>query len=231
MQKLEKLCILDCSCRETLFENKLTVKLFHGIVECDVYHLPSGEFPENYMRNYIGCVITGSKSCCMDETLPYRDTLMQMIRDMITADFPLLGICFGAQIIALTHFGSSHVTTMKKLDQLPEYGFKWIELLKQDPIFQNCPSKFKAAVSHEDCFYDIESTARTTQWKYHAFRIEDKKIWGLQFHPEFTGQDALDVYNSFVNRTVVHEFDGCSDEIVSKQIATNFYNLCIEGSK
>lgn len=230
---MKKICIFDCSDRIGLFENILTTKLFKGYVETEVFHLTSLEWPfktqdlnemyEKIANTYQGVIITGSKSSCMDDSLSYISDLIKMIQIFVKNNFPLLGICFGAQVIALSHYGRESVSKMEEVNKEPEFGFKYITLLQDDEIFENCPNKFKATVSHEDCFHkSIKSLASTDHWGYHAFRIDKLKIWGVQFHPEILGKDAIDLFNGFKGRKVVHEFDGYPDEDVAHQIAKNF---------
>lgn len=232
---MKKICIFDCSDRIGLFENILTTKLFKNYVELDVFHLPSSEWPfktkdlqemfENISKSYHGVVITGSKSSCMDDTLSYISDLTKIIQIFIKNNFPLLGICFGAQVIALAHYGRESVSKMVEVNKEPEFGFKFIKILQKDELFENCPTTFKATVSHEDCFHKgINSLACTEHWNYHAFRVDSLKVWGVQFHPEILGNDAIDLFNGFKGRKVVHEFEGYPDEDVAFQIAKNFVN-------
>jgi GMP synthase (glutamine-hydrolysing) len=60
---------------------------------------------------------------------------------------------------------------------------------KVDPLFSKVPEAFTAQMSHGDVVTilppDAVPLARNDHWDYQAFRVGDR-IWGTQFHPEFT---------------------------------------------
>jgi GMP synthase (glutamine-hydrolysing) len=98
----------------------------------------------------------------------------------------LLGICYGAEILALTLGG-----TIKKMDKLHN-GIQEIEVLKSNPI---CENKIKVFESHsylvsklDSCF---EQIAKSDYCKYEIFQYVNHKIFGTQFHPEMSYDGKL----------------------------------------
>ncbi len=95
---------------------------------------------------------------------------------------PLLGICFGHQLI--THvFGG----TVAK-GAAAEYGISEISVDKEGTLFKNVPKKFKAWVSHFDeakkAPKEFKVLAHSSTCKIESMEHETKKIYSVQFHPE-----------------------------------------------
>jgi GMP synthase (glutamine-hydrolysing) len=110
----------------------------------------------------------------------------KIIKNAVLEKTPLLGICYGAEILALTLGG-----TIKKMDKLYN-GIQEIEVLKPNPI---CENKIKVFESHsylvsklDSCFVQI---AKSDYCKYEIFQHVNHKIFGTQFHPEMSDDGKL----------------------------------------
>jgi GMP synthase (glutamine-hydrolysing) len=107
---------------------------------------------------------------------------------------PLLGICYGSEIIALTLGGSlrrmarhvqGQITIEPKSNPLTS-GKKQVTVYESHGYcVARLPPNFVALAGSQDC-------------KYEMFAHETKKIFGTQFHPEKSGDDGLDIIASFV---------------------------------
>ena len=95
---------------------------------------------------------------------------------------PLLGICFGHQLIA--HALGGKVEKGKSA----EYGIAKITIDDADGIFAGVPREINAWVSHFDEVKKIPegfvSLAHSQTCAHEAMRHKTKKIFGVQFHPE-----------------------------------------------
>jgi GMP synthase (glutamine-hydrolysing) len=106
---------------------------------------------------------------------------------------PLLGICYGHQMIAHTFGGKVEKGASA------EYGTGEIEIDDEDAIFRGAPKKLKAWVSHFDQVTalpkDFIKLAHSETCAIEAMRHRERPIFGLQFHPEVWhtehGEDML----------------------------------------
>lgn len=97
-------------------------------------------------------------------------------------DVPLLGICFGHQMIA-------HVLGGKvEKGASAEYGITRISVDDEDLIFRGIPKEFNAWVSHFDEVKimppEFILLAHSKTCKIEAMRHKSRDIYSVQFHPE-----------------------------------------------
>lgn len=109
---------------------------------------------------------------------------------------PLLGICYGAEIIALTLGGS--IKKMPRSVQGP------IEIAAAPNALTGDKARLSVYESHGFCVArlppEFERLASSQYCEYEMFAHREKKIFGTQFHPEKSGQDGQDLIASFATR-------------------------------
>ena len=118
--------------------------------------------------------------------------------NFLKLDLPILGICFGYQDLATKLGGRVEAATNR------EYGEAWVEKVNtdcDDHLLDGIPSKFKVWMSHGDSVVELpKGTDLLLQSKSGpaAFRIADKRLWGLQFHPEvYHSQYGTELFENF----------------------------------
>ncbi len=98
------------------------------------------------------------------------------------AEFPVLGICFGHQLIG-TAFG----TGMTDLGQMVR-RFENVNVLNHNPLFENLPSTISVAASHRQVLDRVPEgfvrLAQSATSDIEAISHRSLPIFGLQFHPE-----------------------------------------------
>ncbi len=103
------------------------------------------------------------------------------------APFPILGICFGHQLI-----GYAFGTGMRDLGQMVR-RFEPVEILDHHPLFNGLPSTITVAESHRQVLDKIPDgfscLAQSATSKIEAIHHESLPVYGLQFHPERADQD------------------------------------------
>ena len=146
------------------------LKVFCDLKPCDL----SIEEIKKYAP--VGIIFTGGPNSVYDDGSPLVD------KEIFSLGIPILGICYGAQVIAHMLGG--------KVEHAPasEYGKREFSFVKDSPLSEDIPRTSVCWMSHTDLvtavpagFYKLASTATCP---YTVFGNEKQKIYGVQFHPE-----------------------------------------------
>ncbi len=124
----------------------------------------------------IGIIFTGGPNSVYDEKSPH------VSREIFELGIPVLGICYGCQLIAYTLGGKvEHAQTS-------EYGKRELTMIKETPMSEGIPQKSICWMSHTDHVTAVpqgfEILATTESCPITVYGSEEKKIYGIQFHPE-----------------------------------------------
>lgn len=142
-----------------------------------------------------GVIITGSHAMVTDN-LPWSLAIESWIRDSQAHTIPILGICYGHQLIAKALGG-----VVDFHPQGIEIGTVEVELSSEnaqtDALFKELPAgKFSAHVTHSQSVRQLPQNAvhlaKNDFEANHAFRVGES-IWGVQFHPEFK-ESVMNIY-------------------------------------
>ncbi len=131
-------------------------------------------------------LVTGSGAMVSDRE-PWSEATASWLRQAHDAGTPMLGVCYGHQLIAHAFGG--------RIDYHPagrEMGTHTIERSaagREDALFGNAPATFVAQLTHRQSVIDVPQQAvvlaRSAHDSCQAFRI-GARTWGVQFHPEFS---------------------------------------------
>ena len=121
-------------------------------------------------------VFSGSPANVYQKKAPLPDSRILKSR------LPILGICYGLQLIG--HLLSGKVKRAPRR----EYGFSELFVDTRDGLFDKLPKKLTCWMSHGDQLVELpkgfEPLAHTPNSRYAAIRDRERKIYGVQFHPE-----------------------------------------------
>lgn len=144
-------------------------------VYCD---LKPCSMPIEKIKEYapIGIIFTGGPNSVYDERSPHIG------KEIFSLGIPVLGICYGAQLIAYTLGGSvEHAETS-------EYGKREFSFVKGSPLSDGIPKTSVCWMSHTDLVTGLpkgfDVLASTATCPNTVFGNEKDKIYGVQFHPE-----------------------------------------------
>ncbi|MCL4329995.1 MAG: GMP synthase subunit A [Candidatus Thermoplasmatota archaeon] len=141
-----------------------------------------------------GLILSGGAPSIVSE-LDKLGNISNFIEDL---SIPILGICVGAQFIAL-HFGGEVGP-----GKTPEFGRTTIEMVRHDGIFSSLPETFTAWENHNDEVRKLPESlvlaGSSRNCPVQAFFHEKRAIYGVQFHPEVHDtQNGLELFSSFVS--------------------------------
>ena len=134
--------------------------------------------------NYDGYIITGSKYSVYDN-IKWIDKLKYDLLSIIEREKPMLGICFGHQLLAEVLGGN-----VCKNSKGWELGSYRVQLTKEgidSPLFNGLSSNEIFYESHQDVVESppLNSTVLANSAKGNQSFVMNKNIYGVQFHPEF----------------------------------------------
>lgn len=168
----DKILILD-------FGSQYTQLIARRVRELDVYceiH-PYNHFPEpdKYTK---GIILSGSPCSVLDDGAPDLDISGW-------EEYPILGVCYGAQLLAHKYGGK--VTPSEHR----EYGrAKLAHINAHYDLLKEIEIGSQVWMSHGDTITelpeDFQIIANTESIPVAAYKVEDKPIYGIQFHPEVT---------------------------------------------
>ena len=141
----------------------------------------------NSLSNYDSFILSGR----MRNEKKINAVNSKIITYCVENDCKLLGICYGAEILALALGG-----TIKKTSKIQK-GMQSIQIITANSICNNSLNVFE---SHN---YEISklpneliALAKSDNCRYEIIQYEEKPIFGVQFHPEMS-QDGNDLIEKF----------------------------------
>lgn len=173
---MQKVLILD-------FGGQYNQLIARRVRECHVYcevH-PAGEMDLEAIRSFapIGIILSGGPNSVYAENAP------RLPQDIFSLGIPILGICYGCQLMAYQLGGTVQPAAP---DTAREYGRTLTNLDNSDVLFSDCGSDSITWMSHSDYISCVPEgftvTARTSVCPTAAFSCPERKLYGVQFHPE-----------------------------------------------
>lgn len=173
---LDKILILD-------FGSQYTQLIARSIRELNVYcEIQPCTKPIDYSSAIKGVILSGSPYSVNDEFAPKPDVLA------IASKVPVLGVCYGAQLIAQSTGGVVGKSAHR------EYGRAHLDNIVADPLFAAIENGSQVWMSHSDSVKELATSltciATTASIPVAAFKAAEGftpfPMYGIQFHPEVT---------------------------------------------
>ena len=139
-----------------------------------------------------GVILSGSPYSVNDPEAP-KPSL-----DAFKSKLPLLGVCYGAQLLAQMAGGTVKGAPSR------EYGRAMLTVVDaEDPLMVGLPSPTQVWMSHGDTITDIPAgfhiIGSTENVRVAAYHIEGERTWGIQFHPEvYHSTDGTQLLRNYV---------------------------------
>jgi GMP synthase-like glutamine amidotransferase len=158
-----------------------------GVV-VDIRQVHVGERLPPDVADFAGVVVMGGPMAAhSDRGFPSRQAELGLLADAIVRGVPTMGVCLGAQLLALAGGGRVYPGAAG-----PEVGWAPIDLTDQaveDPLLGALPDQLTVLHWHGDTFDAPPGSAHlasSSRYPAQAFRT-GSRAWGLQFHLEVDG--------------------------------------------
>lgn len=132
-------------------------------------------------------VLGGPMSAHDHERAPWLPEVIELLRKATTAGTPTLGVCLGAQLLAVATGGY-----VEPGEDGPELGAGLVakrDAATFDPVFRELPLTPDVVQWHYDVITDLPPAglllAASVRYPHQAFRVGEQ-AWGMQFHIEAT---------------------------------------------
>ena len=166
------------------------------------------------IREYapVGIIFTGGPNSVYDAGSPHVD------RAIFDLGIPVLGICYGCQLIAYTLGGTvEHAATS-------EYGRRTFSFCKSSPLSEGIPETSVCWMSHTDRVTAVPEgfsvLATTESCPVTVFGSDEKRVYGIQFHPEVVHSEYGNrMLENFLYRVCGAHGDWTMKNYVSEQVA------------
>jgi len=174
--------------------------------ECNVYCeiLPYTVKLEKIKEiNPKGIIFTGGPNSVYDPASPHYTS------EVFSLGIPVLGICYGCQLMAYA-LGGNVISAAD--NSVSEYGKTDTHYDSSCVLFQNIPESGVSWMSHRDYINEVPEGFRITATTEHcpvaAMANEEKKLYGVQFHPEVNHTE----HGSDMLRAFLYDVCGCKGE-------------------
>jgi len=183
---MQKIVILDFGSQTTQLIGRRVRELN---TFCEI--LPPDRYPADD-DDVIGVILSGSPRSVHDASTPSAQLLERFVGRL-----PVLGICYGAQLMAHTGGGTVARTAAH------EYGrAALVSLDAQDPLLMGIDKGSQVWMSHGDTITALpagcHAIGSTHDVPVAAWAASDKPVWGVQFHPE--------VSHTTIGKTLLRNF-------------------------
>ncbi len=169
---MEKIIVLD-------FGGQYNQLIARRVRECNVYcevHPYTMSLEEIQAAAPKGIIFTGGPNSVYDETSPHYQ------KEIFELGIPILGICYGSQLMAYTLGGQVATAPVS------EYGHTEVTVNPADPLFAGVSEETVCWMSHTDYIAKLpegfQATGHTKDCPVAAMSDVERKLYATQFHPE-----------------------------------------------
>lgn len=162
-------------------------------LKLDIVSGHQGRMPPSTVQHHDAVLVLGGGFLPDDDArAPWLAPTRGLVRDALDTGTPVLGICLGAQLLALVAGG-----VVEGDVGAPEAGSTPIrrrDAADGDPLFGALPDRFPAIEHHVDAITKLPTDAvwlaESDRCPIQGFRV-GATAWGTQFHPEVTPDRLL----------------------------------------
>jgi GMP synthase (glutamine-hydrolysing) len=152
-----------------------------------VVHAFDGALPASLLDDVQAVILGGSNHSTIVD-FPNAAAIEALVAEAADRGLPLLGLCFGHQLIAKV-LGGTVIHDLAGKER-GTYAITLTPDAAADPLFRVMPPSFLAQCSHQDRVAvpppGSVVLASSALCPVHAYALPGRRIYGVQFHPELT---------------------------------------------
>jgi GMP synthase (glutamine-hydrolysing) len=165
----------------------------------------------NEKFNVKGLILSGGPSSVYEPNAP------KLNPRILEVDLPILGLCYGHQLLAQLTNGKVEPATCK------EYGIAQVTIDKPVGVLEGLSEKEKVWMSHGDTVFapppEFEALAHTENCPVAAFRHKQKPIYGLQWHPEVIHtENGMRMLRNFIFQVCKCQANWQMEDLIGKMV-------------
>lgn len=206
MKHHQKILILD-------FGSQYTQLIARRIRECKVYsEIHASDLPIEKIKEEKpnGIILSGGPMSVYEEYSP------KINNEIFELGIPILGICYGLQLIVLNHIGKVEPADKR------EYGKTRIRVSIKDELLNNIPDESIVWMSHGDYVTKIPQdfiiTSESENSPVCSISNHEKKIYGVQFHPEVAHTE----YGKNIIENFIFDICNCTQDWTTSNFISSF---------
>jgi GMP synthase (glutamine-hydrolysing) len=180
--------IVDCGSSKTPYIEQLVDEF------CDFKTVPFFELTREEAENHDGLIFSGAPILITEVEMEKYLTPISWLKEFTK---PILGICFGHQLLGLLH--GAYGSKMRE-----DRDWQEIEVFTDCPIFEKLPTTFDMMEDHCESISipeNFELVASSDACVNESMRHKEKPFFGVQFHPEVSGNFGRTVFENFIQLT------------------------------
>jgi len=181
-----KVAIIDCGSSKV---PEIESSLDEINVSYETY--PLADFDKEIPNHIEGIIISGSPFLIKDRDADELRTTYQFITKL---NLPILGICFGHQLLGLVN--GANVTLMEE-----DRDWQTIEIKDSSILFNNIEQPMLMKQDHTEEIElpnNFKLLATSVKCKNEAMQHKFLPHFGVQFHPESSEQQGLQLIKNFI---------------------------------
>jgi GMP synthase (glutamine-hydrolysing) len=177
----------------------------------------------------VDAVIIGGSGWSIFEDMPGLPELLRTVDTARERKMPILGVCFGAQLLA-GHFGGEVIRDQDRYE-LGTFTVQTTDDAMMDPVFVDLPDEFLVQQAHRDRItmlpHGAVLLAGSERCPIQAFAIPAARIYAVQFHPERRKEEFENGLRTIPQRNYTPEnvataLETLRDSIDSERVITAF---------
>jgi GMP synthase (glutamine-hydrolysing) len=148
----------------------------------------------------------------------YAEGAPKLRRELLELDVPVLGICYGMQAMVLELGGRVEGA------EVGEFGRSLLTVSEPGRLLRDTPPEQSCWMSHRDTVYEappgFTALAASTESPVAAIEHRERKLYGIQFHPEVVHTP----YGNAILETFLRDIAGCDMDwsaasVIEEQVA------------